>query len=97
MSGIGCCPKIISQSVEKNVLRPMGAAVEAAPLGVTEAVSGTLSFVRAEWWRLWLTSHPTARSGQAHDPCFGGHQCVLGTHLMDCAHCVGVNQLWLLD
>lgn len=79
------------------MLRPVGAAVEAAPLGVTEEMSGPLSFVRAEWWRLLLTSLPTARSGQAQDPCLGQHQWVQDTNLMDCAPCVGVNQLWLID
>lgn len=75
----------------------MGAAVEAAPLGVTEAASGSLSFVRAEWWRLLLTSHPTVRSGPAQDLCFGVHQWVLDTNMMACAPCVGVSQLWLID
>lgn len=79
------------------MLRPVGAAVEVAPLGVTEAVSGPLSFVRAEWLRLLLTYHPTARSGQAQDLCFGGHQWVLDTNPTDCAPCVGVSQLWLID
>lgn len=39
------------------MLRPVGAAAVVSPLTVTEAVSRTLSFVRAEWWMLLLTSH----------------------------------------
>lgn len=82
----------LSPNLWENVLRPVGAAVEAAPLGVTEAVSAPLSFVRAERWRLLLTSHLIARSGQAQDLCFG-HKWVLDTNLVDCARCLGVNQL----
>ena len=70
MSGTGCLPRNISPICGKNVLRPAGAAVSLSPLAVAEAASRPLSFVRAEWWRLSLTSHTAAGAGQAQGPSY---------------------------